>query len=44
MMKNNILLFSLLIGILKARNINCFKMRNIAELLNNETLKSKLGY
>lgn len=40
----DILLFSLLIGILKARNINCFKMRNIAELLNNETLKSKLGY
>ena len=40
----DILLFSLLIGILKARNINCFKMRNIAEMLNNDTLKSKLGY
>ena len=40
----DILLFSILIGILKARNINCFKMRNIAEMLNNDTLKSKLGY
>lgn len=31
----DILLFSFLIGILKARHINCFKMRNIFDMLNN---------
>ena len=40
----DIALFSILIGIFKARNINCFKMRKISNLLKNETLNKKLGY
>lgn len=40
----DVLLFSLLIGIFKARNINCFKMKKIAILLNNKNLKKKLCF
>jgi hypothetical protein len=40
----DILLFSSLIGILKSRNINCFKLKKIANFLKNNTLKKKLGY
>jgi hypothetical protein len=40
----DVLLASSLLGILRARRINCLKVRKLSDSLNNDTLKMILGY